>query len=76
MLHLKEFGNYPQIRSKILLFKLSLYKNTVTNVEKAVFHLIDMHKHDFVKTGEDVVRWLQVMDALQLRIDLTEPGIK
>lgn len=65
-----------QDADKILLknFRpVSLYKNPVTHVKKAAFPIIDMHTHDFVKTDEDVARWVEVMDAcgIQKSIILT-----
>ncbi len=41
---------------------VSLYKVPVTDVARARYPVIDMHSHAYVKTPEDVDRWVKVMD--------------
>ncbi|HXY41878.1 MAG TPA: amidohydrolase family protein [Vicinamibacteria bacterium] len=41
---------------------VSLYRVPVTNVQKARYPVIDMHSHPYVKTPEDVDRWVKAMD--------------
>ena len=41
---------------------VSLYQVPVTSVPRARYPVIDMHSHPYVKTPEDVDRWVKVMD--------------
>lgn len=41
----------------------SIYRIPVTKVPRAKFAAIDMHSHDFARTGEDVDAWVKTMDA-------------
>jgi predicted TIM-barrel fold metal-dependent hydrolase len=41
----------------------SIYKIPITNIEKAKFPVIDVHSHDYMKTDEDVARWVRIMDS-------------
>jgi hypothetical protein len=43
---------------------VSLHKVPVTTVAKARYPAIDMHSHPWVKTPEEVDRWVKVMDEV------------
>lgn len=40
----------------------SIYRIPVTPITKSKFPAIDMHSHDFAKTGEEVTAWVKTMD--------------
>ena len=42
---------------------VTVYKVPVTIIKKAKFPAVDMHSHDYAKTGEEVDRWVKTMDA-------------
>lgn len=41
----------------------SIYNIPVTNVAKAKYPAIDMHTHVYGRTNDEIVRWIQTMDA-------------
>src|SRR5208282_2172065 len=42
----------------------SIYNVPVTQLVKARFPVIDMHSHDYAKTGEQIAEWVRTMDEL------------
>lgn len=53
---------------------VSIYKIPVTHLDKAAYHTIDVHSHDYAKTDEEIVQWLKIMEAcgIEKSIVLTE----
>ena len=53
--------------AKSLLLKdyrpVSIYKIPVTDINNALFPVIDVHSHDYAKTDEDIAQWVKTMDA-------------
>ncbi len=44
----------------------SIYKLSVTRVDKASYPAIDMHSHDYPKTDQQVDEWVKTMDACNI----------
>jgi predicted TIM-barrel fold metal-dependent hydrolase len=40
----------------------SIYRIPVSHVEKARYPVIDMHSHEYAKTGEQIAEWVRTMD--------------
>jgi predicted TIM-barrel fold metal-dependent hydrolase len=45
----------------------SIYQIPVTTITRAKFPVIDMHSHDHGKTDEELARWVQTMDELNIQ---------
>lgn len=45
----------------------SIYKVSITNIEKAKFPVIDMHAHDYTTTAEDIAERVEIMDEVGIQ---------
>jgi len=54
----------------------SIYRVPVTKITKAKYPVIDMHSHDFAKTGEEVAQWVKTMDQAGIEKVIILSGAK